>query len=115
MHRHPWGFSKHGAVWNFRPSLVPGMFYKPMDVFPRLEGLRCRAGKNWRAMVSERIRWSSAGTFPGREAEETERISPFFSLQGKKLFLKGAGDLRWSTARKFHNWFEEKRLFSSLS
>ena len=31
----------------------------------------------------------------------------------RQLFLKGNHDLWWSTARKLHNWFEEKG-FSSL-
>ena len=41
--------------------------------------------------------------------EETEEDFAFLhGLPGKKLFLKGNHDLWWSTARKLHNWFEEK-------
>ena len=88
---------------------------KPMDVFPGWKDYVARLEKNWRAMVSEEDTVVIGGDISwALKLEETEEDFAFLhGLPGKKLFLKGNHDLWWSTARKLHNWFEEKG-FSSL-
>ncbi len=85
---------------------------KPMDIFRGWDNHTERLFANWNRLVGVNDTVVLPGDFSwSLKLEETEKDFKFLnSLNGKKILLKGNHDLWWSTAKKIHSFFEEKKI-----
>ena len=84
---------------------------KPMDVFG-WDNYVQRIESNWKRLVKDEDTVVIPGDFSwALKLSETEKDFEFLKrLKGKKILLKGNHDLWWSTAKKIHTFFEEKKI-----
>ncbi len=85
---------------------------KPMDIFRGWENHTDRLFANWNRLVSEKDTVVLPGDLSwALKLAETEKDFEFLKyLNGRKILLKGNHDLWWSTAKKIHTFFEEKKI-----
>lgn len=87
---------------------------KPMNIFRGWDNHTERLAANWKRLIGENDTVILPGDFSwALKLEDTEKDFEFLeSLPGKKLLIKGNHDLWWSTAKKLHEFFNEKNFNS---